>query len=239
MSLIWDRLASLQNEMSAAIDLTNGSRRTKEPGMNRFNNDKWTNRTWTATGIRRAHLDVVDARADKGLWMMHVCIMPELTSDGPIFGFDVIAGRNKITGAFLDYSPGTNADHEMMQVFAKMVEDLKWKRERELPDWAKAIFSGHMVAAGNITDEMELEQIITATKHALWYYIDNIRYTTNRSDELMVAKVQNHYARHQKMNPHTPKVMKSLGLPEEDVDLFTSKCLFPEIDTTELEKRYA
>jgi hypothetical protein len=31
------------------------------------------------------------------------------------------------------------------------------------------------------------------------------------------------------MNPHTPRVMASLGLNEEDVRVFIQECLFPEI----------
>ena len=44
-------------------------------GMERFNNDKWTNRTWSNQGIRQ-YVDVVDVREEKGLWMQHVCIFP-------------------------------------------------------------------------------------------------------------------------------------------------------------------
>lgn len=222
-------LRTLQQRIEGEFQLA-GLTETKEPGMDRFNQDMWVNRTWEGRGIRRAHLDLVDARETKGLWMMHVCIMPVLSSDAPIYGFDVIAGKKKITGAFLDYSPGAHHQHEMMYVFRSITQDLKWKKERELPDWAKAIFSDDMVAAGNIQDEMETIQITRVALTLLQYYLDNVRYTVNRADEEMVAKIQNHYARHQKMNPHTPKVMKSLGLPEADVDLFVDKCLFPEID---------
>jgi hypothetical protein len=40
---------------------------------------------------------------------------------------------------------------------------------------------------------------------------------------------QNYYAQNQKQNPHTPRVMVSLGLSEEDVGVFIQDCLFPEI----------
>ena len=40
---------------------------------------------------------------------------------------------------------------------------------------------------------------------------------------------QNYYCENQKQNPHTPKVMASLGLNEEDIRVFIEKCLFPEI----------
>ena len=40
-------------------------------GMERFNKKEfgWVNRTWKNEYIRRAHVDVVDVRDTKGLWM--------------------------------------------------------------------------------------------------------------------------------------------------------------------------
>ena len=43
------------------------------------------------------------------------------------------------------------------------------------------------------------------------------------------TEAQNYYCSNQKQNPHTPKVMASLGLDEEDVRVFIQECLFPEI----------
>ena len=40
---------------------------------------------------------------------------------------------------------------------------------------------------------------------------------------------QNRYAHFQKQNPHTPNVMKSLGLDEADVDKFCTDMLFPKL----------
>ena len=54
-------------------------------------------------------------RESSKLWMMHVCVFPHIDSDAPIFGFDVIAGPNKMTGAFCDLSATTNPDHEMIK----------------------------------------------------------------------------------------------------------------------------
>jgi hypothetical protein len=49
------------------------------------------------------------------------------------------------------------------------------------------------------------------------------------ADFATVKAAQNFYAQNQKQNPHTPKVMVSLGLSEEDVTAFVQECLFPEI----------
>ncbi len=98
-----------------------------------------------------------------------------------------------------------------------------------MPDWAKAIFSGGMIAAGNVTEEEELNQICTMAVSNLRNYIDHIRVHHGETDREDVIKAQNYYCEHQQQNPHTPRVMEKLGLPEEDIKLFCSDNLFPII----------
>lgn len=202
-----------------------------EPGMERFNNDEfgWVNRTWKNKYVRRAHVDVVDVRESKKLWMMHVCLFPELTNGGPIYGFDIIAGKNKVTGAFHDFSPLLQKEHPLTQWFVKEVEHFKPSKERELPDWAKAIFSGGMIAAGNVQEVDELNQICDIALGNLHHYLNKIKEYEGDSNKDDVIKAQNYYCEHQQQNPHTPRVMESLGLPEEDIKLFCSDNLFPKI----------
>ena len=197
--------------------------------MDRFNNDTWTNRTWSNMSVRRAHVDVVDARETKGLWMAHICLFPNLTNGGPIYGFDVIAGKKKITGVFHDFSPLLLKDHPLTKYF---IEENKWfkpSKERELPDWAKAIFSPGMIAAGRVTEEKELNQICTLATSNLENYLDKIGHYNSDSKEEDVIRAQNFYCEHQQQNPHTPRVMKTLGLPEDDIKLFCTDNLFPKI----------
>ena len=78
--MIWERLIKWKDE---TVELLNKElTEYKEPGMERFNNDElgWVNRTWANKYIRRAHVDVVDVREKKGLWMAHVCLFPGLTN---------------------------------------------------------------------------------------------------------------------------------------------------------------
>jgi len=86
-----------------------------------------------------------------------------------------------------------------------------------------------MIAAGMVKEQDEINQISDAVEQSLLYYLNNVGdYWCNSEDsEGIVA--QNRYAFYQKQNPHTPRVMKSLGLDEDDVDVFIQKCLFPEI----------
>ena len=227
--MIWQRLIKCKDEI---VNTLNAScEEYTETGMDRFNNPDygWVNRTWKNKNIRRAHVDVVDVRHTKKLWMMHVCLFPELTNGGPIYGFDIIAGEKKVTGAFHDFSTLLKKEHPLTRWFLEETKWFKPSKERELPDWAKAIFSGGMIAAGNVTEEKELNQICTLAVSNLNNYIDKIGDFKGDSKQEDVIKAQNYYCEHQQQNLHTPRVMQSLGLPEEDIKLFCADNLFPLI----------
>lgn len=203
-----------------------------EDGLKEFNNPEagWINRTWRNNAVRRAHIDVVDARNTKGLWMMHVTVMPNLHNDAPIYGFDVIAGKNKMTGAFLDFSASATIDHPMMDGYAESVAEFIPSKKRQLPEWAQNIFSDSMLAAGNVSTNEEAEAIINLALDNLRAYMDEVEIYNGFGDTDLVKAAQNYYAHNQQQNPHTPKVMKSLGLNEEAVDLFCRDMLFPKLD---------
>ena len=71
-SKVWDTLIEIQTLLEASFEKTGVE--AHEPGMDRFNQPGWVNRVWQSDRYRRAHVDVVDARLTKGLWMMHCCI---------------------------------------------------------------------------------------------------------------------------------------------------------------------
>ena len=225
MSQVWTTLIEIQNQLVAEFSKTGIE--INEPGMDRFNQPGWVNRVWQSDRYRRAHIDVVDARDTKGLWMMHCCIFPHIKNSAPIFGFDVIAGKNKITGCFIDYSPTTDRNHPMIDYFAEEVSRYEWIKKRELPEWAQRIFSPYMVAAGNVSSETELSQIASLAQILSNHYLETVGETNNSVADATFE--QNYYAQNQKQNPHTPRVMVSLGLSEEDVRVVIQDCLFPEI----------
>lgn len=222
---VWDTLIDIQHLLEKSFNDTGTE--IQEPGMDRFNQPGWVNRVWTSSSYRRAHVDVVDARESRGLWMMHCCIFPHLHNPAPIYGFDVVAGRNKITGCFHDFSPAGEYDHPLIDWFAETNRDLQWKKTRKLPDWAERIFTGSMIAASNVQQQEELDQIFNMVRKTTAHYLSAVAETNNTSAN--TKDQQNYYAQNQKQNPHTPKVMTSLGLNEEDVRVFIQECLFPEI----------
>tara|TARA_B100000900_G_scaffold411532_1_gene431380 strand:+ start:1756 stop:2448 length:693 start_codon:yes stop_codon:yes gene_type:complete len=229
VSIIWDKLISCKDEIIEIFDAN--AKEIDEPGLDYFNRPDggWINRVWANDNIRRAHIDVVDARDSKGLWMMHVCIFPTLDNPAPIYGFDVIAGKNKMTGAFHDFSPSADPDHPMIQGYFDSVEHFVPAKQRELPEWARNIFTGKMLAAGNVKSDEEATEIIRIATSNLHAYFDEVGETKGEGDPTIVAPCQDYYCHNQQQNPHTANVMKSLGLPEEDVDKFCTDMLFPKL----------
>jgi hypothetical protein len=161
--------------------------------------------------------------------MMHVCVFPVLNNDGPIYGFDVIAGKNKMTGAFHDFSASSTFDHPMIDGYKEAVADFIPKKQRQLPEWATNIFTDKMLAAGNVNTEEEAVAIIELAQNNLRAYFDEVGEFTGYGNRDEVIAAQNYYCHNQQQNPHTPRTMKSLGLDEADVDKFCTDMLFPKI----------
>lgn len=229
MSVIWNRLIECQDEIISIFD--SRAKEIEEPGLSHFNQPEngWINRVWANDSVRRAHIDVVDARESRGLWMMHVCCFPVLNNDAPIYGFDVIAGKNKMTGAFHDFSPSSNPDHPMIDGYRESVEEFIPSKQRQLPEWATNIFTDKMLAAGNVKTEEEAVAIIDIAIANLNAWFDEVPLSDGDGNCEIVAASQNYYCHNQQQNPHTPNVMKTLGLAEEDVDKFCTDMLFPKI----------
>ena len=227
MSIIWDRLIECKDEIIKIFE--EHATEFDEPGLAHFNNDLWINRVWRNDDVRRAHIDVVDARDSKGLWMMHVCVFPVLNNDAPIYGFDVIAGKNKMTGAFHDFSASSTFDHPMIDGYKEAVADFIPKKQRQLPEWATNIFTDKMLAAGNVNTIEEAVAIIELAQNNLRAYFDEVGEFTGCGNRDEVIAAQNYYCHNQQQNPHTPRTMKSLGLNEADVDKFCTDMLFPKI----------
>lgn len=219
---VWDKMIQLADEITKRFQQT--GELVDDPAAKKF---PWANHVYASNRFRRAHIDIVDARQDKKLWMMHVCIFPHFNDPSPIFGFDAVCGRHKITGVFHDFSPAGESHHPMIKWFDKKVQSLEWQKQRELPDWAKAIFTDSMIAASNINSQEELDKTISVCLENLDYYLRNVGITQESGYDYHMA--QNRYCHYQKQNPHTPKVMTSLGLDERMVHDFIHEVLFPEV----------
>ena len=187
----------------------------------------WVDRLYSSHNFRRAHLNIVDARETLKIWMMHFTIFPHTNDPSPIFGLDIVAGANRISGAFHDFSKAGDSEHFMMKEFANRTQNLAWKKERELPDWAKQIFSPSMVAVGAMDNEDEIDQLISLSLDNLDYYLRCIGETQESLMDYHMA--QNRYCYYQKQNPHNGSIMQKLGLSPDESRKFVEEVMFPEI----------
>ena len=174
-SRIWEMLEGQVSNNIATFDREGTE--VFEPTMKKFNrpDNGWINRVWETPEARRCHIDVVDARDTKGLYMFHCCIFPHLNSPAPIYGLDVIAGANKVTGFFHDWSPLAKRDHKMVDWFVKEASLYEPSKPRPLPDWAMKIFSPGMIAAGNIKEEKELTHALSLAQSNMSVYFTLLR----------------------------------------------------------------
>ena len=112
--------------------------------------------------------------------------------------------------------------------FKAKVHGLEWNKPRQLPEWAQAIFSPAIVAAGNLQDETEIDQLCATALATLDFYLSNVGHDQQDAADFHMA--QNRYCRYQKQNPHVIKSMISMGIPEDKMKRFVQEILFPEFN---------
>jgi phycocyanobilin:ferredoxin oxidoreductase len=214
-------MQSLADELTAKLDKS--GKPIEERQLEAFN---WFNKVWKSDTYRRAHIQVLDVRESKKMWIMHITIFPKTDDASPIYGFDLMAGANKITGIFHDFSITGDKDHFMMKWFEETVKPLTWKKDRELPDWGKRIFSPFMIAAGNVSSDDELNKIIDVACKSMDYYLANVGKTVVNSSFI---PEHNYYCKNQKENVYTKRFLMGCGYPEDMVNIYINRYLFPEL----------
>lgn len=219
---IWNDLIILSNK----IDSLFNDHFEKYPITEDINFNGWKDQYWKSDLIRKCHLKTIDNRDTQKLWLMHINIFPRIDLDIPILGFDIVAGPNKITGSFFDFSP-VDTHHEYSKYFKLITNDLTWNKPRELPEWASKIFSKDMIAAGNIKTKEEIEQLSNICFDLIQYYIENLNNINNRVGDY--KDKHNFYCKQQKLNPHLHRSILAMGISEEDKDRYVNRVLFEEI----------
>jgi hypothetical protein len=183
-------------------------------------------REYSSMRYRRAHISTIDARETKKLYLLHATVFPHTNDPSPIFGFDIVCGPTKVSGAFHDFSSGGDPTSPMYLWFKAKVAGLEWNKPRELPDWGKQIFSPAMVAIGAVGEE-ELDDFIKLGLETLDFYLANVGIDQQSLADYHMA--QNRYCHYQKQNPRTPASLQHLGFTEQEAQDYVQTKLFPEI----------
>jgi hypothetical protein len=219
---VWDKIEQLADHFEYTIARTADA----VHGVGGDYSD-WHNTLYSSPRYRRAHIEIVDKRESHGMYILHTTIFPHFNDPSPIFGFDAVCGENKITGAFHDFSSSGDPDSSMYRWFKDTVNGLEWNKPRALPEWAQQIFSPAMVAAGNLREDEEIDQLCALAKNTLDYYLANVGKAQESLADYHMA--QNRYCYWQKKNPQVIRSMVAMGVPEPTMNRFVNEVLFPEV----------
>jgi hypothetical protein len=219
-SLVWNKVSTLAEQIESRFKQTGERVNGHEEKYN------WYNAIYSSDRYRRAHIEIVDNRETHKIYILHCTIFPHFNDPSPIWGFDAVCGPNKITGAFHDFSSSGDKNHFMMSWFKSQSDTINWKKERNLPEWAQLIFSPAMIAAGNISEESELDQLSNIGLHSLDFYLKNVGITQESGADYHMA--QNRYCYYQKQNPHVINSMVAMGVDKQIMQNFVHEVLFPE-----------
>jgi hypothetical protein len=219
MTVVWDKVSELAETLCRKFEKTGALYSSED-------HNGWKNYLYSSSAYRRAHVEIVDFRATHNIYILHSTVFPHYNDPSPIWGFDAVCGPSKITGAFHDFSNGGDPNHFMMKWFAGASKNYQWNKPRELPAWARAIFSPSMIAAGNVREGQELDDLCAIGLDSLGYYLENVGSTQDWPTDYHMA--QNRYCYYQKQNPHVINSMVAMGIPREEMEQFVNNVLFPE-----------
>ena len=228
-SELFDQLRKLAYTLIEEFD--NSMERVENPNHT-ADLEGWKDYFWKSDTIRKAHLKTIEPVGNNKLWLMHINFFPREHVNLPIFGFDIVANPNKVSGCFCDYSPIDilqNDKHPYMIKFRTATENLEWKKERIMPDWALEIFSENIVGAGAIRSGEETEQLVNMALELSRFYtmeMDNPQYTKRWINTL---EAQNKYCEKQKLNRMLHSSILAMGISEERKNQYVENVLFEEI----------
>lgn len=182
----------------------------------------WRNTLVRTRLLRRAHVEFFSIPGEIGV--LHVCIFPALDRALPIFGFDVVAGRSKATGCFLDLSPTVTAAEPMIAAWGARAATAAaaMGTARTLPDWA-SMFSAHALAVrpGSRADVAHGLDFGAASLAALLAETAPLPV-----DPQQMRVAQQRYIAAQRRNDRTRAMLAGCVGPAL-ADAFIERCLFP------------
>jgi phycocyanobilin:ferredoxin oxidoreductase len=193
------------------------------------NNDDivWENDFYFNPSIRYGHLEYFKSINGK-IEVLHCTFFPSYFKNIPIYGFDVIALNNIVTGIFCDF---TNCIDERSILTTKLKE-IKQKyiqNHRQLPEWAN-FFSENFISIN--TKELDQEDLIKTFSDLFMEYVmfvehENLNGLYLNSDEVKKSiSIQNNYSFNQRKNDKTYKAL-STYIGANKARGFIDNILFP------------
>ncbi len=205
-------------EINEIFEQAFGAHKNIKPSFQKPEHE-WLNYFYESPIFRHIHLEYY--KTDK-ICALHSTILPTPYIDFPIYGFDIIALGDKITGLFFDFTPTLSVHKDLENLLIFFKQNIKSK-QRPLPEWG-TIFSDNFICV--VPDEEELDNLISVVKNYTQSYLNNS--SLIEKNYLKNIEIQNNYCQGQKKNEKTFKALTA-EVGKENAQLFFDDFLFPEI----------
>lgn len=181
---------------------------------------EWLNYYFESPIFRHIHLEYY--KTDK-ICALHSTILPNPLIDFPIYGFDMIALGDKITGLFFDITPTITKYKDFENLLSVLKQNIK-SPARPLPEWA-TFFSNNFICISPL--EHELDSLIGTIKNYTDSYLQNGYLVKEKY--IKNIELQNKYCQGQKKNEKTFKALTA-EVGKENAQIFFDEYLFPELN---------
>jgi hypothetical protein len=181
---------------------------------------EWLNYFYSSPIFRHIHLEYY--KTDK-ICALHSTILPTPFIDFPIYGFDMIALGDKITGLFFDFTPTVTVHKELQECLIAFKQGVKSK-QRLLPEWG-TIFSDNFICL--VPESDELNTLIKLVKEITYNYLNSG--SLIEENYFKNIEIQNNYCQGQKKNEKTFKAL-TVEVGKDNAQKFFNEFLFPEIN---------
>lgn len=187
----------------------------------------WSNHIYMSPSIRYGHLEYFKAHNNK-VEVVHCVFFPHYYKRLPIFGYDIIALGEKVTGVFCDYTPSPY-DVPYLRTWIYDVYKRYESLSRKLPEWTE-FFSKEFIS---VSPGDQFENIANDCNALFQTYLasayDSMLYQAPVTREELRQSIdgQNRYAINQKKNTKTQKALAAY-IGEEHSAKFINNILFPE-----------
>lgn len=187
----------------------------------------WENNFYFNPSIRYGHLEYFKSINGK-IEVLHCTFFPSYFKNISIYGFDVIALNNIVTGIFCDFTkcPYQNL---ILSVRLKELKDKYIKNERKLPEWANFFSENFICMSPKGLDQDVLIKEFTGLFMEYVNFVEDKNFNGCYLEPEDVKKsilIQNDYSFNQRKNDKTSKAL-SAYIGTDKAREFIDSVLFP------------
>ncbi|MEO0455308.1 MAG: phycocyanobilin:ferredoxin oxidoreductase [Cyanobacteria bacterium P01_A01_bin.114] len=189
------------------------------------------NSCYQTVQFRKLHLEL--AKVGNNLDILHCVMFPHSHFNLPIFGVDIVAGRDLISAAIVDLSPVSS--HALPIEYSECLSRLplvRFSQPRDLPAWGD-IFSDFCLFVRPTTPQEEADFLNRATQYLSLHcrLAREVVPVGSMQEQASIVAGQRHYCLKQQQNDKTRRVLER-AFGAEWAERYLQTMLFDSVGAT-------